>query len=171
MPTKTKAQKIDRALSKLKGTKLLRSNLKKLPPKCYAVDLFSQGDPDLARVILLDRGQIGFRRPVWDNVKSIRGEAACRKFIDGIHQIRGVTRQQESAMLAGSFGGFGIPAADPDNYAPCGRSKRVVEREKKLHDAAPQMLKALRGVRYAKTDQEMYEADKAADALLAEFPE
>lgn len=164
MPTKTK-----RHPKKIGSTKLLRSNLEKLPVSCLALDSFSMADAGKnARIVCIERGKQGFRRAGTAYLEAVRGMTSCRAWIDSVHSIWSVTRQQEAAMLAGSFGGFGIPAADPDNYAPDGRSKRVVEREQKLHAAAPQMLGLLRRF-FSHEDHPAYLAE--IETILAQFPE
>ena len=49
---------------------------------------------------------------------------------DAANKAMGVTKAQESAMLAGSMFGWGVPAADPKNYDAQGRAVKPKHRSR-----------------------------------------
>lgn len=78
-------------------------NLKKLPPKAYAL-LPSSGE-----LILIVRGESGY------NTLSVMGQKGAKGGADELNRALGVTPAQAKAMFNGSMFGWGTKAADPDH--------------------------------------------------------
>lgn len=80
-----------------------------LPEKCYSVT----ADTDM--MIIIVKGEAG-HYIAGKNPKDTSREGA-----DAENKAMGITKAQESAMIAGSMFGWEVPAADPQNYDEQGR--------------------------------------------------
>ena len=95
----------------------LRSSL---PVQCFSV-LPSSGE-----LVLLTRGEPGYT-PCYDF--STADARRNREFADDRNIKNGVTKAQETAMLAGSMFGWQTPAADPQNYNEQGQPIKSRQRK------------------------------------------
>lgn len=90
-----------------------------LPERCFSM-LQSTGE-----VIAIERGKIGYL--VTDNTCS---PTLARKTADLLNSKLGVSKQQESAMSAGSMFGWDTPAADPKNYDAEGKTIKSKQKDR-----------------------------------------
>lgn len=81
-----------------------------LPEKCYAV---REGSDE---IVAIRRGAMG-----WEPVDHCPEDKTGQEGADQLNELKGVTRAQAAAMLAGSMFGWAVPAADPANYDEQGR--------------------------------------------------
>lgn len=94
----------------------LRSSL---PEKCFSVL------PSSDELIIIERGTKGYT----PSGMHIEGKTA-REAADISNDTIGVTKAQETAMLAGSMFGFEVPGADPKNYDENGTPIRPKQKDR-----------------------------------------
>lgn len=78
----------------------------RLPEQCLTLM------PSSGEVISIHRGESGYHKT---DITADSPEL-LRSYVDAVNREKGVTRAQESAMLAGSMFGWGTRGADPRNY-------------------------------------------------------
>lgn len=91
-----------------------------MPELCYTL-LPSSGE--VIKVFRGDRGYTPLKIPSVDS-------AAARKFADDMNRRLGVSKAQESAMLAGSMFGWNVPAANPQNYDDKGTPRKIKQKDR-----------------------------------------
>lgn len=84
---------------------------KSLPANCYSVL------PDTGELIIINKGESGYYKCEFSEPGNNRSLA------DELNAGGGVSKAQEAAMLVGSMFGWGVPGADPKNYAEDGTPK------------------------------------------------
>lgn len=82
-----------------------------LPEQCYSTL------PDTGELIIIKRGESGYYR----TDMHFTGKEDMRRFADETNGKLGVSKAQESAMLAGSMFGWQVPGADPKSYTEDGK--------------------------------------------------
>lgn len=92
----------------------MKTNIEKLPERCYAVNGVS------GKLIILERGMSGYYAT---NIET-RSREESQMFADSYNTCIGVTKAQAAAMYTGSMFGFDVPGADPDMYDENGSPKR-----------------------------------------------
>ena len=78
----------------------------KLPAECFAVLPERNNE-----IVVIKLGENGYR-PL---------DKQPERTVDQLNEVIGVTKQQVSAMIAGSMFGWDIPASDPDTYDETGK--------------------------------------------------
>jgi len=82
-----------------------------LPEKCFSIH------PSTGEVILIKRDEMGFVEFHSDTATP----KESRQFVDMANEARGISRDEEAAMCAGSMFGWNVPAANPRNYDENGK--------------------------------------------------
>lgn len=90
-----------------------------LPEKCYSIL------PSTGEIIMIRQGEQGY----YPTDFNFKGKDDMRRLVNKENGALGVTKQQVTAMLAGSMFGWSSPAANPNNYDKDGNLIKPKQRQ------------------------------------------